>query len=154
PFQGFNTIRVTNNDANSRYNGLQVSLNRRFTQGLSFGVAYTLSKSSDDGSQQRDIIPNAYDASKLWGPSDFDHRHALVINFVYQLPFFKQKSSLAGKVLGGWTVSGVSQFQTGSPFSIVTGDDVAGVGPGSGSQFLVINGDPTSGGGNFSSNAT
>jgi hypothetical protein len=142
PYKGFNTIRVTNNDANSRYNGLQVSLNRRFTQGFSFGVAYTLSKSSDDGSQQRDIIPNAYDASTLYGPSDFDRRHALVINFVYQLPFFKEKSSLVGKVLGGWTVSGVSQFQTGTPFNIVTGDDVAGVGPGSGSQFLVINGNP------------
>jgi hypothetical protein len=133
---------------------LQLSLNRRFTQGLSFGVAYTLSKSSDDGSAQRDIIPNAYDASTLYGPSDFDRRHVVVINFVYQLPFFKEKSSLLGKALGGWTVSGVSQFATGTPFSIATGDDFAGVGPGSGSQFWIVNGDPNSGGGNFSSNAS
>jgi hypothetical protein len=142
PYKGFNTIRVTNNESNSRYNGLQVALNRRFTQGLSFGLAYTLSKSSDSGSQQRDIIPNAFDASTLYGPSDFDRRHALVINFVYQLPFFKDGKSLAGKVLGGWTVSGVSQFQTGTPFSIATGDDFAGVGPGSGAQFWIINGNP------------
>ena len=156
PYKGFNTIRVTNNEAVSRYNGLQVALNRRFAQGLSFGLAYTLSKSSDNGSAQRDIIPNAYDASALYGPSDFDRRHALVMNFVYQLPFFKEKSSLAGKLLGGWTVSGVSQFQTGTPFSIATSDDFAGVGPGSGSQFWIINGKPIldSGDKKFASNAS
>jgi hypothetical protein len=154
PYKGFNTIRVTNNEANSRYNGLQLSLNRRFTAGFSFGAAYTLSKSSDDGSAQRDIIPNAYDASALYGPSDFDRRHALVVNFVYQLPFFKDKSSLVGKALGGWTISGVSQFQTGTPFTIATGDDFAGVGPGSGSQIWVVNGDPVLGDGDkkFASN--
>jgi hypothetical protein len=152
PYQGYNTIRVTNNDASSRYNGLQLSLDRRFAQGLSFGVAYTLSKSSDDGSAQRDIIPNAYDASTLWGPSDFDRRHVVVINAVYQLPFFKEKKGLIGKALGGWTISGVSQFATGTPFSVATGDDFAGVGPGSGSQFWMVNGDPTAGGGNFTSN--
>ena len=80
-FKGFNIIRVTNNDANSMYNGFQVGVNRRFTKGFSFGVAYTLSKSEDDGSAQRDIIPNAYDGSNLWGPSTFDRRHVLVVNF-------------------------------------------------------------------------
>ncbi|MFN7947242.1 MAG: carboxypeptidase regulatory-like domain-containing protein [Blastocatellia bacterium] len=143
PFKGYNTIRRTNNEASSRYNGLQIAANRRFTQGFSFGLAYTLSKSKDDGSAQRDIIPNAFDASNLYGPSDFDRRHALVINFIYQLPFFKDKATLAGKLLGGWTLSGVSQFQTGTPFSIATGDDFAGVGPGSGSQLWIINGNPT-----------
>ncbi|MBS1790027.1 MAG: carboxypeptidase regulatory-like domain-containing protein [Acidobacteria bacterium] len=147
PYKGFNTIRVTNNEAVSRYNGLQVAVNRRFTQGFSFGMAYTLSKSSDNGSAQRDIIPNAYDASNLYGPSDFDRRHALVVNYIYQLPFFKDQSKLSGKLLGGWTVSGVSQFQTGTPFSIATGDDFAGVGPGSGSQFWIVNGDPQLGNG-------
>lgn len=147
PYKGFNTIRVTNNEAVSRYNGLQVAVNRRFTQGFSFGLAYTLSKSSDNGSAQRDIIPNAYDASTLYGPSDFDRRHALVVNYIYQLPFFKDQSKLSGKLLGGWTISGVSQFQTGTPFSIATADDFAGVGPGSGSQFWIVNGNPQLGNG-------
>jgi hypothetical protein len=142
PFKGFGTIRVTNNDANSIYHGLQLGINRRFTNGLSFGLAYTLSKSWDDGSAQRDVIPNAFDASALWGPSDFDRRHVMVVNAIYELPFLKERSSLMGKILGGWTISAVSQFQTGTPISIRTGDDFAGVGPGSGAQFWLVNGNP------------
>ena len=142
PFKGYNTIRRTNNEANSRYNGLQIGVNRRFTKGLLFGVAYTFSKSTDDGSAQRDIIPNAFDAHNLYGPSDFDRRHVMVLNVVYQLPIFKDQSRLSGKLLGGWTISAVSQFQTGTPFSVATGDDFAGVGPGSGPQLWIVNGDP------------
>lgn len=142
PFKGFGSIRVTNNDANSIYHGLQVGATRRFTNGLSFGLAYTYSKSEDDGSAQRDVIPNAFDASALWGPSDFDRRHVLVVNGIYELPFFRDHSNLTGKLLGGWTISAISQFQTGTPLSIRTGDDFAGVGPGSGPQFWVVNGDP------------
>ncbi len=142
PYKGFSIIRVTNNDANSTYNGLQVSANRRFTKGLLFGLAYTLSKSLDDGSAQRDVIPNAYDATNLWGPSTFDRRHVLVLNVVYQLPIFKDRSNWKGKTLGGWTVSAISQFQTGTPFTVTTGEDRAGVGAGSGGQFYLINGDP------------
>jgi hypothetical protein len=143
PFKGFGIIRLTNNDANSMYHGLQVSANRRFTNGFLFGVAYTLSKSSDDGSAQRDVVPDAYNVGNLWGPSIYDRRHVLVLNAVYQLPFFKDKSTLSGKLLGGWTVSAISQFQTGTPFSITTNDDFAGVGPGSGRQFWVLNGEVT-----------
>jgi hypothetical protein len=141
PFKGFGIIRLTNNDANSLYNGLQVSANRRFSDGFLFGAAYTLSKSSDDGSAQRDVVPNAFDVSNLWGPSTYDRRHVLVFNAVYQLPFFKDRSNLIGKVLGGWTVSAISQFQTGQPVTIATGDDFAGVGAGSGPQLWIINGD-------------
>ena len=114
PFKGFGIIRLTNNDANSLYNGLQVSANRRFSDGFLFGAAYTLSKSSDNGSAQRDVVPNAFDASNLWGPSTYDRRHVLVLNAVYQLPFFKDKSSLIGKLLGGWTVSAIRSSRRAS----------------------------------------
>jgi hypothetical protein len=141
PFKGFGVIRTTGNEANSTYNGLQLSANRRFTKGLSFGTAYTFSKTMDDGSAQRDIIPDAYNASALWGPAAFDRRHVLVVNAIYELPFFTDRSRLSGKLLGGWTISAVSQWQTGTPFTVGTGDDFAGVGPGSGGQIWVVNGD-------------
>src|SRR6185312_2342234 len=80
PYKGYNSIRETDNVANSMYNSLQVSWNRRFVHGFAFGVAYTYSKSMDDGSAQRDIIPNTYDASNLWGPSEFDARHIFIVN--------------------------------------------------------------------------
>jgi hypothetical protein len=142
PFKGYSIIRVTNNDANSMYNGLQIGANRRFKDGFLFGVAYTLSKSEDNGSAQRDVVPNAFDVSNLWGPSTFDRRHVLVVNAVYQLPFFKDRSVWTGKLFGGWTLSAISQWQTGTPITIGTDADYAGVGPGSGGQLSIVNGDP------------
>jgi len=76
----------------------------------------------------------------LWGPSDFDTRHVAVINFIYELPFFKGSKGLNRTLLGGWQVSGVTQFQTGTPGKVATGDDFAGVGTASGAQFWQING--------------
>ena len=59
----------------------------------------------------------------------------MVLNAIYELPIFNNRSSLMGKLLGGWTISAVSQLQTGTPFSIGTNDDFAGVGRfGSGSR--------------------
>jgi hypothetical protein len=142
PFKGFGVIRVTNNDANATYHGLQIGATRRFTNGLSYGFAYTYSKSMDDGSAQRDVIPNAFDARALWGPSSFDRRHVMVVTGIYALPVFEDHSTFLGKVLGGWTLSAISQFQTGTPLSVTTGDDFAGVGPGSGAQFWIVNGSP------------
>ncbi len=76
---------------------------------------------------------------------------SLVINYLYDLPFFKGQTSLAGKLLGGWQLSGTAQFQTGSPCGIGTNNDFAGVssidlgsfGCGSEGQFWVLNGTPT-----------
>jgi len=147
PYKGYNSIRETDNVASSIYNSFQLSWNRRFSRGFGFGVAYTLSKSMDDGSAQRDIIPNTYDAHNLWGQSDFDVRHIMIINYIYELPFLKSQRNVAGKVLGGWQLSGISQFQTGTPGSVATSNDYAGVGQdgsmSGGGQFWILNGTPT-----------
>ena len=63
PYKGYNSIRETDNIGHSIYNSLQFSFNHRFAHGLAYGMAYTLSKRMDDGSAQRDIIPNTYDAT-------------------------------------------------------------------------------------------
>jgi carboxypeptidase family protein len=148
PYLGFGSIRQTDNVANSLYNALQVTWNRRYSGGLMFGVSYTLSKSMDNGSNQRDVVPNTYDVSSLWGPSEFDARHILVFNYLYDLPFFKDHSKLTGKLLGAWQISGVTQFQTGQPCGIAEAKDYAGVGLdsnfgcGTNGQYYVVNGTP------------
>jgi hypothetical protein len=150
PYLGFGSIRQTDNVANSQYNALQVSWNRRFSSGLLFGVSYTLSKSMDNGSNQRDVVPDTYDTSMLWGPSEFDARHIVAINYLYDLPFFKNHSTMSGKLLGGWQISGITQFQTGLPCSITgpSTNDYAGVGAeanygcGQNGQYWVKFGDP------------
>jgi hypothetical protein len=148
PFKGFGSIRETDNVANSMYNSLQIAWNRRFSNSLQFGVSYTLSKSMDNGSNQRDVVPDTYNTSMLWGPSEFDARHIVIINYLYQLPFLRKQSGFASRVLGGWQISGITQFQTGLPCSVAAANDYAGVGLdsnfgcGVNGQYWVVNGNP------------
>ena len=148
PYKGFGSIRETDNVANSIYHSLQVSWTRRFYNGLQFGAAYTFSKSMDNGSNQRDVIPDTYDPGMLWGPSEFDVRHILTVNYLYQLPFFRQQTGFVGKALGGWQIAGISQFQTGLPCSVAGPNDYAGVGLdsnfncGVNGQYWVMNAKP------------
>jgi hypothetical protein len=150
PYKGFAAIQMEESVATSMYNGLQIAWNRRFSKGFSFGFSYTLSKSSDSGSNYRDIVPDSYNASNMWGPSEFDTRHVVVFNYVYDLPFFKDHSTLYGKLLGGWRISGLNQFQTGVPCGVFGTTDVAQVGEvgslGCGQtsgEFYTLNGTPS-----------
>ena len=149
PYKGFSSIRETDNVANSIYHSLQVSWTRRFSNGLQFGAAYTLSKSMDNGSNQRDVVPDTYDPGMLWGPSEFDVRHILTVNYLYELPFFRHQKGFVSKALGGWQISGISQFQTGTPCSVAGPKDYVGVGldsnfgcGGVNGQYWVVNGHP------------
>jgi hypothetical protein len=128
PYKGYNSIRETDNVASSMYNALQLTWTHRLSSGLHFGVVYTYSKVMDSGSNQRDIIPDTYYAGNLWGPAEFDTRHVFVANFLYQLPFFKGNNHVPGKALGGWQLSGLIQYQSGTPTSVGRGTDYAGVG--------------------------
>ena len=148
PYKGFGSIRETDNVANSIYHSLQVSWNRRFSGGLQFGASYTLSKSMDNGSNQRDVVPDTYDPGLMWGPSEFDARHIVIVNYLYDLPFFRHQSGFVGKALGGWQISGITQFQTGLPCSVAGPNDYAGVGLdsnfgcGVNGQYWVVHGTP------------
>ena len=146
PYKGYAVIRQTDNVASSIYHSFQLNWTRRVSAGLSFGVAYTLAKSMDNGSAQRDILPNSNDRNAMWGPSDFDQRHTAVLYSIYELPLFRGQKSLLAKLAGGWQLSPVVQFQTGTPSSVGLGNDYAGVGTlGSMSglgQLWDVNGDP------------
>ncbi|WP_444542334.1 hypothetical protein [Edaphobacter dinghuensis] len=148
PYRGFAAIQQEKSDGKSNYNSLQVAWNRRFLKGLMAGFSYTFAKSMDDSSNYRDIVPDTYNTSNLWGPSEYDTRHVVVINYLYALPFFPNQNALTGKLLGGWQLSGNTQFQTGTPCGIGTNNDSAGVGEvgsfgcGSEGQFYVKNGTP------------
>jgi carboxypeptidase family protein len=142
PFRGIGIIGLSENSGSSRYNGMQVSLERRSATGLHFGVAYTLSKSTDNSSSLTDTLPNAYDDRAYYGISDLDRTHVLIVNAIYELPFLRGGSRLVNRLLGNWELSGIYQYQSGGPFSVRTGDDFAGVGAGSGSQFWDLAGTP------------
>ncbi len=128
PYKGFAMIPSGEMAARSEYNGLQLEVNRRFSGGLSYGFAYTYSKSLDNASGRRERPFDSYNDKSYWGPSGFDTRHIAVINAIYQVPFLRGRNDLAGKLLGGWLLTAVTQFQTGTPVSVGTSDDFAGIG--------------------------
>src|SRR5258708_17052140 len=82
----------------------------------------------DSGLNQGDIVTEPYYVSNLWGTSDYDTRHVMAINYLYEFPIFKNSSTLSGKLLGGWQISGITQFQTGNPCGIAFNNDYVGVG--------------------------
>ncbi len=153
-YLGYGVLDISENGGSSRYNGLQVSIQRRFASGLQFGIAYTLSRSRDDGSSLTDVLPNAYSAKGYYGLSDFDRTHVLVVNYIYELPLFKAGNGLMHHALGGWELSGVFQAQSGIPLSVRTSADIAGVGTGSGNQFWNLVGDPSTSVSSFTNSAT
>ena len=99
-------------------------------------VAYTYSKSTDATSTGNTAFNTAYgDQSNInasRGLSDFDRPHRLAISYVYDLPFFRSAEGWKKAVFGGWEVSGVTIFQSGTPFSIYdSGSATAFLGAGS-----------------------
>lgn len=108
--------------ARSEYHGMQLQLNKRYSRGFSGQVSYTFGKAMDDGSDVQ-VGGSPVDARALeleWGAADFDVRHRLAINWLWELPFFRDREGLGGALLGGWQVNGVTALQSGFPFSVFT----------------------------------
>ena len=142
PYKGYGALRIAENAGRSLYNSLQISADKRYSNGLKVGVAYTLGKSEDNASDKRNILWNTYDDSNFWGASSFDRRHVLSVYYIYDLPFWRDPTSLMKNLLGGWQISGSSFFRTGQPFSITRTNDIAGVGEGGNGQPVDLVGDP------------
>jgi hypothetical protein len=145
PYKGYGVIRLSENAGRSIYNSLQVSVDRRYSNGLKVGLAYTLGKAEDNGSNKRDVLWNTYDDSIFWGPSSFDRRHVLSFYYIYDLPFWREPTNLVQNILGGWQISGATFLRTGTPFSITRADDRAGIGDGSIGQPVDLVDDPKAG---------
>ncbi len=105
----------------SMYNGLQVKLNRRFTNGLAITTAYTMARgmafqTGDDGNIWNYIYPR-----RSYARTDFDRHQTFVQSYVYDLPFGVGKkwlnSGLAAKTIGGWQINGILTLMTGTPMT-------------------------------------
>ncbi|MDQ2844474.1 MAG: Plug and carboxypeptidase regulatory-like domain-containing protein [Acidobacteriota bacterium] len=147
PYPGFGNITLLETQANSIYNALQVSA-RRNIGGLTLDLNYTWSHSIDDFSDRSDgTFVNSYDLASNRASSNFDQRHLLNLNYVYDLPFFTRPGILH-TALGGWQWSGIVTYQTGTPFTVVNGTvgDNAGVANNLGSgSYLDVIGNPRAG---------
>jgi len=115
---------ITNqlSDANSNYNGLQLSVTKRMSNGFTMLHAYTWGHSIDNSSGLR-AYTRWNDNRADRGNSEHDVRHRYVASYVYEFPVMKDQKGVVGKILGGWGMSGVTTFQTGLPFNIVEAAD-------------------------------
>ncbi|PYV14344.1 MAG: hypothetical protein DMG07_12170, partial [Acidobacteria bacterium] len=115
----------------SYYNGLQVSLLKRYASGFALNANYTLSKAIDTGSEmtatgldQGSSTNGTNSAAALRGLSLYNQFHRAVINYSYRVPFLKQYNPLVRSVLGGWQLAGTTTFSTGNPFTVTAGYDL------------------------------
>ncbi len=139
PFPFFGQFPWDTNSGVGSYNSLQVKVQKRFSQGLTFLGSYTWSKClsiQDEG--QSGSIQNPYNWSADKGPCDFNLPHVFVFSYAYQLPvgrgmhFGSNMSGPADTILGGWQISGITTFETGVPVTVAANTgDIANINPSS-----------------------
>jgi hypothetical protein len=117
----FSSIFAQDTIANSAYNSLQVSVEKRFAHGLQFSGAYTYSKSIDEASSFEGIL-NPLPGANNRALSLFDARHRFVLSYYWEVPARKY-SGFAGKLMDGWAISGITTYQTGFPIRITSEAD-------------------------------
>ncbi len=117
PYKGYSSIYFNRFGASSSYNGLQVKLLRRFSDKLTINADYTFSKAIDldDVDNDQNAFPDYTQLKRFYAPAGFDRRNVFNIQYVYNLPDFRGHNKLVQLTAGGWELSGVSQFWSGSP---------------------------------------
>lgn len=131
----FGSLYVWSSIGNSSYNSLQLTARKVTSNGLAFNFSYAYSNAIDMGSDTErasefttnsfSFITNAFNPKENRGNSDYDTRHLLTGNFVYELPFGQGKRFGAGvnravdALIGGWTLSGITRVSSGLPFSVL-----------------------------------
>jgi len=147
PYPGLGRVLSLQNVADSDYHALQATV--RTTRGpLTAGLSYTYSHSIDDASDRSDpVLVDSYNLRENKASSNFDERHLLTINYLYQLPNIARwfwESALApesqgaapnanccsktmDQIFGGWEISGVTLYQSGTPFTVINSAGNTGI---------------------------
>jgi hypothetical protein len=122
------------NAGEAQFHGGTITIRRAYSSGFSFDFNYTLSHSLDNGSAAEGgagysgaTLQNIFDQRQFWGSSDFDIRHNINANLLYELPIGKGKPFLAtlpgwaNQIIGGWQISSIIRYHSGLP-SIIQGN--------------------------------
>jgi hypothetical protein len=115
----FSSIFAEDTIANSNYNSFQAMVQRNFSRGLQFQVAYTWAKSFDQGSSFEGQL-NPVDPRLSYALSEFDARQRLVVNGYWEFPVPKYEGA-KGAFLDGWSMSGILTLQSGFPIRVTAG---------------------------------
>jgi hypothetical protein len=132
------------------YHAMTLAAKRRFTKGLMFDANWTWSHSIDDASDpgatlnEANLPQNVYNLGAEKASSSFDHRHRVVVSFIYQLPLARKSNAWMHALLGQWQAGGSFTAQSGAPFTVNISSDQANIGSGP-AQRPNISGDPNNG---------
>jgi len=144
----FGPVTQLNTGANSHYNGLQLTADKRLAHGFQLQTNYTWSRCMDTVSNGG-FLPFAAGAilsplpgelGRQYGPCDYDVRHNVTAQYVYQLPI-KIRNRTLGAALNGWQISGAVFWHSGVPFSVLSAPYSAngnGIVQGSGPQYASV----------------
>jgi hypothetical protein len=113
-YQGWSTINQQENTTNGNYNGFQTGLRLQNKWGLSGEVDYTWSHEIDLTTYDLNQVSNPWNLKYDKGSGALDRRHILSINYIYNLPIFRQSSGLVKSLLGGWQVAGTIIAEKGT----------------------------------------
>ncbi len=132
--QQYDSLAGISTIGRSNYNALQLTIRRRFHKGFKFDINYTLAKSKDMASAVErgaafgnfgnggytGFLINSFEPDLSYGPSDYDVRHQVNANWIYELPYRNTgaKSGLLRKIFGDWAVSGLVRWTSGFPFNV------------------------------------
>ncbi len=124
PNSGVGAVNIFETTANSRYDAMQLQVRGSLARAVQYQVSYTLAKALDDVSDVFDLagafaLPqNSLNLKNERGPANFDVRHRLAYNFVYDFPAFSERGRALRALLGGFQLASLGSFQTGQPFTV------------------------------------
>jgi hypothetical protein len=135
PLANFQRVILFQSSADSRYNGLTLDVNKRFSNHWQARLAYTYSKVEDNKPDATAVVPGGSDDAKYiqdpldidgdWAVGDNDVPHRIVLSGVWDLDGYLQGAGGWKKwVLGGWSFSGIASYQSGQPYTFVATSDL------------------------------
>jgi hypothetical protein len=133
PFPQFQNVQILDpNIGASKYNGVNVGIQKRYARGLQFQANYTWAKFEDNADGRNELagfpgdnsFTDYYNPQSRWGLSGNDIRHRLIVSGLYQLPIghgrrFSPTSAVLDEVIGGWSVGTIAELHTGTPMSVI-----------------------------------
>jgi hypothetical protein len=122
PYQPWSQINRTHTDGKINFSQIQLELNKRFSKGLLIQATYSFTRSLDNVPLVGGV-QNPYYQNADYGNTDQTPRHVLAVNYIYDLPAGRGKkmnitSRALNAAIGGWSISGITIYRTGQPFSV------------------------------------
>lgn len=133
PFPQYQDVQILDpNIGTSKYNGVNLGVQKRYSRGLQFQANYTFSKFEDNADSYLELanypgdnsFTDYYNPKARWGLSGSDIRHRVIVGTLYDLPVGRGRqlapdSRVLDEVVGGWSFGAIAELHTGTPLSVV-----------------------------------